>query len=167
MWKTTCLSKRLGGVAHRALQRREQQAGGQQAEPVDVPADFRDLAIGTVGAHPEALARVLERQPHLLDGFVQARPGFGIGQLLLKGREPILDLLDHFDSAADAVELDRGFGDAAQQRVHLGHADADALERLERRRARWRTGRLAAGRVHLSPTKLYRPAAAAGRSVPC
>ena len=92
----------------------------------------------------KALARVLERQPHLLDGLVQARARLGIGQLLLEGREPILDLFDDFDAPADPVKLYCRFGDSAQQRVHLGHADADALERLECRRARhcagWRRG---------------------------
>ena len=50
---------------------------------------------------PQALASVLERQPHFLDGFVQgAAPGLAVGQLLLERREPVFDLLDRFEAAA-------------------------------------------------------------------
>ena len=78
-------SRRFGGVSDRALKSREEEAGGQQSEPVDIPADFGDLAPGAVGPHPKTLARVLKCQSHFLDGFVQPQPGFGVGQLLLKG----------------------------------------------------------------------------------
>ena len=132
------LAQHLGGVAHGALQRWIEQAGRQQPQPVDIAADLGDLSIRAVGADGQTLAGVLERRAYFLDGFVQARRGRGRGQLLLERRQPVFDLLDRIKAHPHAVELDRCFRHAAEQCVHLRQADADAVERLHRRRPRIR-----------------------------